>query len=151
MENLTIKIPEGFVVEDFNKTTGEIRFKEKPKTVFERIKTIDDVYTDQKIDVSVFENSLNELSEDEIAYKLLKLICKSLNEGWTPNWNDSNEKKYIPWFKMGSSGFRYDAYAYWRTVSAVGSRLCFRSEELAKYAGTQFQDIYERYMLIKNK
>lgn len=149
MQNVTIKIPDGYVVDNFNTQTGEITFKEKPKTVFERIKTMEDVYRDQNIDVATFESSCAGLTEDETAYKKLKLIAQSLNEGWTPNWDDKTETKYIPWFEMGSSGFRFYDCAYWVTYSAVGSRLCYKSSDLAKHSGNQFLDIYEKYMLIK--
>ena len=33
--------------------------------------------------------------------------------------------------------------------SAVGSRLCFKSKDLATYAGTQFLDIYKDFFTIK--
>ncbi len=78
----------------------------------------------------------------------LIIIAEVLNEGWKPDWNDHNQAKYYPWFKsVGSgSGFAfYDCdcdYAY----SDVGSRLCFKSRELAEYAGKQFESIYNDYL-----
>lgn len=32
-------------------------------------------------------------------YKLI-IIAEALNEGWKPNWQDSDECKYYPWFDM---------------------------------------------------
>ena len=80
----------------------------------------------------------------------MKLLTKSLNEGWEPDWDNSSERKYFPWFNMSSSGsgFSFCVCDDWGTHSSVGSRLCFKSSELAKYAGTQFTDIYKEYMLI---
>lgn len=34
-------------------------------------------------------------------YKLI-VIAEALNEGWKPNWQDSDEYKYYPWFDMSN-------------------------------------------------
>lgn len=147
METLKIEIPKGFKVKSFDKETGEIKFEEKPKCVTERIKTVEDILEDNNItqlDIDLmFDNVPEHLKYQYIA----ELLCKSLNEGWTPNWDNSNEYKYYPWFKMGSSAFRCDGYAYWVTGSIVGSRLCFKSPELARYAGEQFENVYKHFMI----
>lgn len=84
-----------------------------------------------------------------IAYTKLIIIARALNEGWSPNWNDSDEYKYYPWFKMSASGsgLSYYDYDYWRTHSDVPARLCFKSSELSEYAGNQFVELYKEYFL----
>lgn len=80
---------------------------------------------------------------------MLIIICRALNEGWTPDWNDSNQAKWYPYFDMRSKsgfGFSYSFYVTWRTSADVGSRLCFKNEELAKYAGKQFENIYKSFL-----
>jgi len=124
---------------------GKDTFKSCLK-ITERIKTFDDVLSDNGIDKISFDNSVTTLSEDETAYRMIKLICKTLNEGWEPDWDDSNECKYYPWFNMRSSGFSYDGCAYWNSRSDVGSRLVFKSSKLAEYAGKQFTEIYKSFM-----
>ncbi len=84
-------------------------------------------------------------SPDDIAYKKLKVIIRALNERWTPDWNDSNQAKYWNWFYFDSPGFRFDDADYDYANSYVGSRLCFRSEELAEYAAKQFLDLYKQF------
>ncbi len=85
-------------------------------------------------------------SNDETAYRKLKLIVAALNEGWTPDWDDSSERKYYPWFYMDSSnGFSLYVVGYLCSTSAVSSRLCFKSEELAQYAAKQFLSIYKDF------
>jgi len=124
--------------------------KEKPKDVNERIKTIADVLADNAFTQESFDQQFGGLEPDEQAYILLKMLVTSLNEGWKPNWNNDSEYKYFPWFYMGgSSGFRFNDYAYWRSGSYVGSRLCFKSRELAEYAGKQFTEQYKQFMIIK--
>ena len=87
---------------------------------------------------------------DETAYKQLKIIAKALNEGWEPNWDNSNEYKWYPWFYMDSaSGFRLNGVYFYCSGSHVGSRLCFRSRELAEYAAKQFEDLYKQFFTIK--
>jgi hypothetical protein len=89
-------------------------------------------------------------------YKLT-IIVEALNEGWKPNWNDSNEAKYSTWFEIkadkkrpsgfGFSGTYYDSW-YTNSHTDCGSRLCFKSSELALYAGKQFASEYKDLFLI---
>lgn len=146
METLKIEIPKGFEVKDFNKETGEITFKETPKDIKERIKTLDDILKHHGIEPDDFESDYKGLPEHIINYQYLVLLAEALNEGWEPNWDNSNEYKYYPWFVMRSSGFRFGVCVNWSTSSFVGSRLCFKSRKLAEYAGNQFTDLYKKYM-----
>ena len=123
---------------------GKKTFVKNPK---DRIKTIDDILEDNNVTMEqlnrMFENTPEHLKWQYVA----ELLCKSLNEDWTPDWDNSNEYKYYPWFKMSSSGFRCDGFDYWDSVSVVGSRLCFKSRDLAIYAGQQFTDVYKKFMI----
>ena len=88
--------------------------------------------------------------DSTIAYAKLVIIAEALNDGWKPDWTNMSEWKYYPWFNMSSgSGLSCHGCGDRRSVSAVGSRLCFKSSELAKYAGTQFIKLYEQYFLLK--
>ena len=86
------------------------------------------------------------------AHMKLVIIAEALNEGWKPNWSDWDEYKYYPWFRMGSpSGVGFSCLGCGRdfTASDVGSRLCFKSRELAKYAGNQFEELYKEYFVLE--
>ena len=86
-----------------------------------------------------------------VAHAKLIIIAEALNEGWEPDWGNREWDKYYPWFDMGGSsgsGFAYVGYAHWDSASACGSRLCFKSRELAEYAGEQFKELYKDYFLI---
>jgi len=151
MKSIQIPIPKGYEFHSFNTLTGEVQLKElKPKNVMERLKSVADVLADHGYTQQEFDKQNEELTDDEIAYRIIKLLAKSLNEGWTPDWDDSSQYKYYPWFYMqgGSSGFRCGGCGDWRAGSGVGSRLCFKSAELAKYAGTQFTDVYKKFMTL---
>lgn len=95
---------------------------------------------------------------DEIARRKLETIAAALNEGWLPDWNNTDEYKYYPYFYIqenakgkGSAGLSY-AYSYYAatyTSTNIGSRLCFYASRLAKYAGDHFADIYEQILIEK--
>ncbi|MDY5968631.1 MAG: hypothetical protein SPJ13_01245 [Bacteroidales bacterium] len=113
---------------------------------------------------------------DVLAYLKLRIIVAALNEGWEPKFEEE-EYRWAPWYCLytkeewedldddvkakgrvvGRS--YYDASAYGGVVYAdayyassyspadIGSRLAFKSEALAKYAGEQFIDIYIDFMM----
>lgn len=86
---------------------------------------------------------------DEAAYIKLKTIAKALNEGWVPDWKNNSEYKYYPWFNMNdASGFSFFGYDLGCTNARLGSRLCFKSRELAEYAGKQFTSIYKDFLTL---
>jgi hypothetical protein len=148
---MEIPIPNGYDFDSFDKLSRTIKLKSKPKNVMERIKTVADLLDDHGLTQKDFDKWCEGLSEDEIAFRILKMVNKSLNEEWEADWNNSSEYKYYPWFDMrgGSSGFRFDDYGYWITNSGVGSRLCFKSRELAEHAGKHFTEIYKQFMVIE--
>jgi hypothetical protein len=156
-QTLKINIPDGFKIKKFDEQTGEVSFEPLPKDILERIKTFEDVleYHNYKRDVQAFvlECQKRAYTADEIAYRQVKMIVEALNEGWTPDWSNSNQPKYYPWFVMSSpsgSGFSFYDYDCWNSFSNAGSRLCFKSKELAKYAGETFTEIYKEFLTLKN-
>ena len=88
-----------------------------------------------------------------IANYQLMVIAEALNEGWTPDWSNGEWDKWYPWFKMDDSSsagrFSFVDAGHQRSGSVVGSRLCFKSKDLATYAGTQFLDIYKDFFTVK--
>ncbi len=91
-----------------------------------------------------------------LAHYKLVIIAEALNEGWQPDWNNDDQWKYYPWFIVNASeekpsgfGLSYHVYGRWDSCTCVGARLCFKSSDLAKYAGKQFKNLYEEYFLLK--
>ncbi len=84
-----------------------------------------------------------------VAHAKLVIITEAINEGWKPDWKDDAQYKYYSWFDMSSgSGLSFDGCDSYCSGSAVGSRLCFKSRELAQEAGKQFKKLYEQYFVI---
>lgn len=124
----------------------------------EKIKTYEDACEALKLKTPLLPDmsALPDKHRDAIiAHFKLVIIAEALNEGWQPNWNDSNEYKYYPWFEIKASkskpagfGFSFTYYVRWYTFTTVGSRLCFKTREKALYAGKHFEDLYKEYFLI---
>ena len=115
---------------------------------FEKIKTFEDACKCVEISDNV-KNLLeyNGIDRDMIssqAHAKLIIIAKAINNGWKPDWNNTDERKWFPVFNL-SSGFGFDDsyYYYTNTYTYVGSHLCFQSEEQSDYAATQFIEIYK--------
>lgn len=101
---------------------------------------------------------------DEIARRQLETITEALNEGWKPNWADTDEYKYYPYFYIEVSEVQTEDDTYGAlaglscatTLSAAsctaayfGSRLCFHDRETARYAGRTFTNLYAQILIEK--
>ena len=114
-------------------------------------------------------------TEDILAFAKLRVIAEALNEGWKPKF-DGDECRYYPWFYIytkeeyekldedekkecrvvGRSVFSSNAFgglvfadafgAPSFSYSYYGSRLVFKTRELAEYCEKQFIDIWEDYL-----
>lgn len=113
-------------------------------SVTDRIKTFADALEGICYSENDFDEIFRFLTRDEIAYVKLKVITEALNEGWKPDW-DKEERKYYIWWDMGCS---YSYFAPSVTSTNFGSRLCYRSRELAEYCAEQFKGLWEDYLLI---
>lgn len=113
-------------------------------------------------------------NKDIIAYLKLRIIVAALNEGWKPQFIPG-ERRWAPFFMLYTKEeidemdeetkarvvYRSSYYAYANgsvsgtrsyydsaiVYASIGSRLAFKSKELAEYAGTQFVDIFADFML----
>lgn len=113
-----------------------------------------------------------EKTDDIIAYLKLRIITAALNEGWEPQFIEG-EKRWYSWYDFltkeeyndmtdeekcrvvgrafhnanagGGLVFSNTSHVSTSSSTSVGSRLAFKSEELAEYAAKQFIDIYADY------
>lgn len=130
-----------------NSFGGKKFFRSK---ITDRIKTVQDVFAELDESFDQFMESCvdNDDEKDEVAYKIIKRIAEALNQGWKADWNNTNQRKYYPWFRMSGSGFSFYYYGYDFDRSTVGSRLVFETYELAEYAGKQFESIYKDFLTV---
>ena len=129
--------------EVLEETFGKECFKKKS---FDEIKTFEDACEELGISTAQF---IGTETSDEVAYKKLKVIVKAINQGWIPDWNNTNQRKWWPWFNLSSGfGFSDSSYSCDGTITDVGSRLCFESEEKSDYTAKQFIDLYKEFLTI---
>ena len=153
----------------------------KPKDVTERIKTFEDACNELGEShplVKEWQMCGQNLSPDLEAYLRLRIITAALNEGWKPQFI-KGERRWFFWYDLitkeqydklsdedksrvvGRGGsfagaffglvcaHAYSASSYSGTF--VGSRLAFKSEKLAAYAGRQFAEIYADFCFKPNE
>lgn len=172
-KKIEIEVPNGKKPEWVNGVLTLV--DEKPKNVMERIKTFEDACNELGIDHNEWMQDKKELGleADVIAYLKLRIIAAALNEGWKPQFT-TDEYRYFPWFYLytqseidemseeeksrvvyrsynsananGGVAVAYtdndSSYAY----TGIGSRLAFKTRELAEYAGRQFVEIWADYV-----
>ena len=135
-------VPEWFrqdLVKEFGKKTFQKRH-------FTDIKTLEDACEELDIPTPYFNGTE---TRDEFVYRALKIVVKAINQGWTPDWNNTDQRKWSPWFNLSSGfGFSYSYYSYDYTDATVGSRLCFESEEKSNYSAKQFIEMYKEFLTI---
>lgn len=129
---------------------GEKKWEHHAIPVTERIKTYEDAC--RELDIPLIPERCKGMTEDEGAYYSLKVIAKALNEGWEPDWTDEEQEKWYPWFEVtgtNPAGLAFSSTFHPVSYSnaTIGSRLCFKTEALAQYAGAQFVNLYEKYLL----
>lgn len=116
--------------------------------ITDRIKSYEDACLELGIE-PMDEDDMRKMGfrDDEIARRKMEAITFALNEGTVMDWNNS-EQKWFPWFDT-SSGFAFRSADWYCSTALAGlaSRLCFKSDELATYAGRQFTDLYKIFML----
>lgn len=133
--------------------------EEDYEEITDRVKTYEDACKVLGVEPINEQNAKAQgFRSDEIARRKLETIAAALNEGWKPDWNNTDQYKYYPYFYIqentkgkGSAGL---SYAYTRNSAAntkanIGSRLCFHASRLARYAGNQFTDLYEQILIEK--
>ena len=114
-----------------------------------------------------------DITQDLIAYLKLRIIVAAINEGWEPKF-DKCEYRYFPWFylytkeqydalddeekgrcvlRSGSVTSSHNGFVYCGasndasySSTSSGSRLAFRTRELAAYAGKQFTEEWADFM-----
>ena len=118
--------------------------------ITEKIKTYEDALKEtgrpDVPDMSAFPEDMRK--HFTALYKMV-VIVEALNEGWKPDWNNTDERKCYPWFWMSPSSFAFcgSACDYEYARAGSGSRHKLKSYELADYCGKQFEDIWKDIQL----
>lgn len=133
--------------------------EEDYEEITDRVKTYEDACKVLGVEPINEQNAKAQgFRSDEIARRKLETIAAALNEGWKPDWNNTDQYKYYPYFYIqenakgkGSAGLSFAStfYAATDAFAGIGSRLCFYASRLARYASNQFTDLYEQILIEK--
>lgn len=124
-------------------------------------------------DEEIASQSMHDSDKDVVIYLKLRIITAALNEGWEPQFTE-DEYRYYPWFALftqneidemsdddksrvvgraynnsiayGGLAYANASYASSFSYGSSGSRLAFRTRELADYAGRQFVELYADFV-----
>ena len=116
------------------------------KSIFERVTTWEDAAAIYGVDPTKlpFPTPYNDLERAVNSFWQASIITDVINEGWVPNYEDKNERKYEIVFEY-KPGFGFslsctlDLYSH----TCVGARLVFQTPEKAKYVAERFIHIYQ--------
>ena len=114
---------------------------------------------------------------DLVAFLQLRIITAALNEGWKPQFNDDEQRWYpyfilwtqeeidnmsdeekdskelLLWGEAAITGTQFGSSSsasdddWTNTFASLGSRLAYKTEALATYAGRQFAGVYARFYI----
>jgi len=119
------------------------------RPITERIQTIEDAYAElgrKPEDFRPYSQPPNQRQEAMNAMADIWTVVEAANEGWQPDWKNDDEYKWYPFFDMSGDRLVFYGANYWGQGSDVGSRLCFRTRDLAEHFGKKFIEVYEKFM-----
>jgi hypothetical protein len=133
-------------------TTKSSKTKKKAAFDYKTIGSVEDACKHLNFDInSIPDLSMlpGDLGEKFKAGILCAIFLMAINNGWTPDYKNSNQVKYYPWPWVSSSGFGFsgsDCSSVYSSAS-VGSRLCTDSSEKALWALEKCKEHYEKWLL----
>ena len=120
---------------------------------FTDFKTFDDVCKANGTTETEFNERFGNIgfSNRAVNYEKIILVVKCINQGWAPDWNNIQQRKYYPWFDVSPSGLGFSGSGYDCdfTYAGVGSRLCFKDEETSNHAARTFPKIFIDFITAK--
>ena len=76
-------------------------------------------------------------------YEKLTTIIKALNQGWYPNFDNENERKWFNYYQKNRGVFSFYLVPYNLTTMDVPSALYLKDEKTARYANETFFNEYK--------
>jgi len=106
---------------------------------------MEEVYAYHKTTKEDFDRLWGNMPAHTKAYEKECMVVEFYNKGWSPNWSDSNEKKYYVYLNMKNGTFN-DWICYYSTCF-VPARLCLRTKEDLLDMAEKFLDVIKESRL----
>jgi hypothetical protein len=89
-----------------------------------------------------FNTLYKDVSEFAKAQEIERMIVNFYNKGVQPDWNNTEQYKYYPYFNLGKN-FSFNSCNSWRSISVFSAHLCFLRIEDLQEAIEVFKTQYE--------
>ncbi len=139
-QEFKIEVPKGFEIDEEKSTFQKIVFKESKNS-------LDKIFKFNNTTEKDFNKKWENFEDHEKYGALEKMIVNYYNKGEKPNWENSNQYKYYPWFVMCEDNLRYCHFVTWSTNSDSSSRLAYLRKEDMLEAVELYIDIYKKSRL----
>lgn len=120
----------------------------KPETIFD-VTTYSKVCTKLK-ESQIIEEYFNNFPKEDrkklAAFAKIKQLERFYNQGWIPNWSNTSEYKYYPYFSLSSGGCLWFNGSL--SYDSGFSELCgvYKTSEISNFVGKTYIDIYKDLM-----
>jgi hypothetical protein len=133
-QEFKIEVPKGFEIDKENSTFEKIVFKEVNSAM-------DRIYKYHNTTEKEFDELYKNIPNHVKAYEKECMVVAYYNKDWKPDFNNSSEKKWYPWFYI--EDFRLDFCGSYVTASVVPARLLFKNENDLKEAVELHKDVFK--------
>lgn len=137
-QEVKIEVPIGFEIDKQNSTFEKIVFKEVKNNMQK-------VYEFHNTTEEEFDKLYENLPKHVKAFEKECMIVAYYNKGWKPDFSNSKEYKYYPWFCMDD--FRLSLVDYYYANSSCSARAMFKSESDCRNAVKEFFDVFKESRL----
>lgn len=137
---------------NYNYYINILKEREPLKIIEDYIKDFNDILKlSNKLEIDILPykepKNKNERKLNNIAK--LQIVEEVYAQGWIPDWNNSNEYKYYPYFRKVSCSWVVGIFSYVDGVISDGSLVYYKSSKQALDAGNKLLNIY--IDIIENK
>ncbi len=139
-----------YIEESFVQEMKSALADEKQKRIFNKL--FKDLIDDNVLGVKTYKDVCKKLGEKEVtlkdfpnkrilAYTKIDQIQRFFNGKWKPDFSNSSQNKYYPYFKMDSGGLVLSDVIndFWTCDGLVAY---YKSSEIAEHVGNNFNTIY---------
>lgn len=122
---------------------------ETPKTFFDKIKTVDDLFklTGKKKEVIIpWKKPITKEQKSQNAFATIQVMTEAYNDKTVLNFNDSSQPKWYIWWEKRSGLWVVNVIHNHYYNANMGSGCYFATKEAAQDASVKFKDVFIDYL-----